>query len=66
MLSIIGLFVFVWSLRQGLLVENPVAACVIFAPGEVEQVDDPALSEKAQRSMQGAAAIEARVASGCS
>ncbi|MEO8155297.1 MAG: hypothetical protein ABI605_19695 [Rhizobacter sp.] len=34
-LSIIGLFVFVWSLRQGLLVENPVASSVIFAPGEI-------------------------------
>ena len=37
-LSIIGLFVFMWSLRQGLLVENPVAASVIFAPGEVGQI----------------------------
>ena len=75
-LSIIGLFVFVWSMRQGLLVENPVAASVIFAPGEVGKVDDPALSATAQHSMQGAArapdapavavdaaAIEARVAS---
>ncbi len=56
-LSIIGLFVFVWSLRQGLLVENPVAASVIFAPGEVGKVDDPALTEKAQRSMQGAVTV---------
>ena len=54
-LSIIGLFVFVWSLRQGLLVENPVAASVIFAPGEIGKVDDPALSANAQHSMQGAA-----------
>ena len=72
-LSIIGLLVFLWSLRRGLLVENPVAASVIFAPGEVGTVDDPALSTTAQQSMQRAAglhdarqadvdAIEARVA----
>jgi cytochrome c oxidase cbb3-type subunit 1 len=65
--------VFLWSLRKGLLVENPAAASVIFAPGEVGKVDDPALSTTAQQSMQGAAgshdarpanvdAIEARVA----
>ena len=35
MLSIIGLFVFIWSMRRGLLVENPTAASVIFARGEI-------------------------------
>ena len=54
LLSIIGLFVFIWSLRKGLLVENPVAASVIFAHGEIGQVDDPALREAAQNSMQQA------------
>ena len=39
LLSIIGLFVFIWSLRKGLLVENPGAASVIFARGEIDQVD---------------------------
>ena len=39
-LSIIGLFVFIWSLRQGLLVENPKAASIIFAHGEVGRVDE--------------------------
>src|SRR5436190_15056959 len=53
-LSIIGLFAFIWSLRQGLLVENPRAASVIFARGEIGQVDDPALPAKEQDSMQGA------------
>ena len=43
LLSILGLFVFVWSLRKGLLKENPYDASVIFARGEVGQVDDPAL-----------------------
>ncbi|WBY03817.1 cbb3-type cytochrome c oxidase subunit I [Ramlibacter tataouinensis] len=55
LLSIIGLFVFIWSLRQGLLVENPTAASVIFARGEVGRVDDPALREEGQRSLQQAA-----------
>ena len=54
-LSIIGLFVFIWSLRKGLLVENPAAASVIFARGEIGQVDDPALAEGGRHSMQQAA-----------
>jgi cytochrome c oxidase cbb3-type subunit 1 len=55
-LSIIGLFVFIWSLRKGLLIENPAAASVIFARGEIGRVDDPALATDAQHSMQQAAA----------
>ena len=55
-LSIIGLFVFIWSLRKGLLVENPAAASVIFARGEIGRVDDPALADAGQHSMQEAAA----------
>ena len=54
LLSILGLFVFVWSLRKGLLKENPYDASVIFARGEVGQVDDPALPHGAQKSMQQA------------
>ena len=54
LLSIIGLFVFIWSLRKGLLHENPVAASVIFARGEIGQVDDPALAEVEQDVMQHA------------
>ena len=55
LLSIIGLFVFIWSMRHGLLVENPMAASVIFARGEIGKVDDPALGDAAQDSMQAAA-----------
>src|SRR5262249_10888094 len=55
-LSIIGLFVFIWSMREGLLVENPKAASIIFARGEIGKVDDPALGDAAQGSMQAAAA----------
>ena len=49
LLSIIGLFVFIWSMRKGLLVENPKAASVIFARGEIGKVDDPALDAAAAR-----------------
>ncbi len=55
-LSLIGLFAFIWSLRHGLLVENPRAASVIFAPGEIGRIDDPALAAPEQASMQGAVA----------
>lgn len=54
-LSIIGLFVFIWSMRRGLLIENPKAASVIFARGEIGKVDDPALAGAAQDLMQAAA-----------
>jgi cytochrome c oxidase cbb3-type subunit 1 len=60
-LSIMGLFVFIWSLRQGLLVENPAAASVIFARGEVGRVDDPALADADHRSLQQAATPGAAV-----
>jgi cytochrome c oxidase cbb3-type subunit 1 len=54
LLSIAGLFAFIWSLRKGLLVENPTAASVIFARGEVGRVDDPALRHDAHASLQHA------------
>jgi cytochrome c oxidase cbb3-type subunit 1 len=65
LLSLLGLFVFIWSLRKGLLVENPAAASVIFAPGELGKVDDPTLSLHARQAMEEAAdahAPEAREA----
>ena len=55
LLSIIGLFAFIWSMRQGLLVENPKAASMIFADGEVGQVDDPAAAMRAHNALQRAA-----------
>ena len=55
-LSVIGLLVFVWSMRKGLLVENPKAASVIFARGEIGQVDDPALRGAGRAELQAAAA----------
>ncbi|HLU76429.1 MAG TPA: cbb3-type cytochrome c oxidase subunit I [Burkholderiales bacterium] len=58
LLSIIGLFVFIWSMRKGLLIENPRAASLIFAKGEIGRVDDPALAAGEHERMQ-AAAVEA-------
>ena len=55
LLSIMGLFVFIWSMRKGLLVENPRAASVIFARGEIGQADDPALHEAGRAHLQAAA-----------
>ncbi|SEB25954.1 cbb3-type cytochrome c oxidase subunit I [Variovorax sp. YR216] len=52
LLSIIGLFVFIWSMRRGLLIENPRGASVIFARGEIGKIDDPALDGDARDSMQ--------------
>ncbi len=51
-LSILGLFAFIWSLRKGLLVENPRAASVIFDPGEIGRADDPALRAPARQTLQ--------------
>ena len=56
LLSILGLFVFIWSLRKGLLVENPKAASAIFAQGEIGHIDDPALGNADQQRFQAAAA----------
>lgn len=63
LLSVIGLFAFIWSLRKGLLVENPGAASVIFARGEIGRIDDPSLDDRAQGAMQAAAPPAAEPAS---
>jgi cytochrome c oxidase cbb3-type subunit 1 len=52
LLSLIGLFVFIWSMGKGLLIENPTAASVIFAPGEIGKVEDPALDDAARATLQ--------------
>ena len=55
LLSIMGLFAFIWSLRKGLLVENPAGASVIFARGEIGRIDDPSLDAHTETAMQAAA-----------
>jgi cytochrome c oxidase cbb3-type subunit 1 len=42
LLSIAGLFAFIWSLRRGLFDQDSNGADVIFARGEIGRVDDPA------------------------
>lgn len=46
---------FHWSMRKGLLVENPKAASVIFARGELGKVGDPALRSAGEAQLQAAA-----------
>ena len=53
-LSLIGLFAFMWSMRKGLLVENPRAAGTIFAPDEVGKADDPSLTKSGEQLLQQA------------
>lgn len=47
-ISITGLFVFIWSLRKKFFDENPAAAKVIFSEGEIGSVEEPA-ANPAQR-----------------
>ena len=58
LLSIIGLFAFIWSMRKGLLLENPRAASAIFARGEIGRADDPALQRSDQRLQQAITAAQ--------
>ncbi len=59
LLSIMGLFAFIWSLRKGFLVENPAGASVIFARGEIGRIDDPSLDAHTETAMQAAAVPDA-------
>ncbi|MBS7350882.1 MAG: cbb3-type cytochrome c oxidase subunit I [Comamonas sp.] len=60
LLSLIGLFAFMWSMRKGLLVENPGAASAIFVPSEVGQADDPSLTAHDRQRMQQALDLSRR------
>ncbi len=54
-LSITGLFVFIWSLRKKLFDNNPAAANVIFSAGEIGRVEEPAASAAQRSGLQQAA-----------
>lgn len=41
-ISVAGLFAFIWSLRKGLFAQEAIGATVIFAPEEIGRFDDPA------------------------
>src|SRR5690606_142384 len=51
-LSVTGLFVFIWSLRKHLFDDNPAAANVIFLDGEIGKVEEPAATQAQHRVLQ--------------
>lgn len=53
-LSVTGLFVFIWSLRNKLFDDNPAAANVIFSDGEIGLVEDPGSTEAQRIQLQSA------------
>ncbi|WP_284618679.1 cbb3-type cytochrome c oxidase subunit I [Aquabacterium humicola] len=53
-LSVVALMVFIWTQRAGLFDRETPAADVIFARGEVGQVEEPAAAPAAARSLQAA------------
>jgi cytochrome c oxidase cbb3-type subunit 1 len=56
-LSITGLFVFIWSLRKRFFDSDPAAAKVIFAEGEIGRVEEPAASPSQRAGLQGSAEL---------
>lgn len=55
LISVLGLFLFLWAQMNGLMRAGPDAAEVIFAEGEVGQTEDPALSASHRAALQQAA-----------
>ena len=52
LISVLGLFMFIWAQMNGLMRAGPDASEVIFAKGEVGLVEDPSLSLMAQAALQ--------------
>ena len=52
LISVLGLFLFIWAQMNGLMHAGPDAAEVIFAKGEVGLVEDPSLAHGAQAALQ--------------
>ena len=53
-LSFVALIVFIWSQRKGLFDRSSKGAEVIFAPGEIGHIEEPAGDRAAQARLQGA------------
>src|SRR5688572_7814133 len=51
-ISILGLFVFIWSLRKGGGQSRPSGGRVIFEPGEVGHIEDPSADRAKRRALQ--------------
>ena len=52
LISVLGLFVFLWAQSKGLLEAGPRAAEVIFAPDEVGTIEDPSASDTSRLALQ--------------
>lgn len=52
-LSIVGLFAFIWSLRKGMFDADSSGARTIFSPGEVGRSEEPAADREQQHRLQG-------------
>src|SRR6202521_4614139 len=52
LISVFGLFMFIWALTQGLMRAGPDAAQVIFEKGEVGGVEEPSVSSRQRDSLQ--------------
>ncbi|NYT35739.1 hypothetical protein ERD78_02555 [Allopusillimonas soli] len=50
--SVTGLFVFIWSLRHHLFDDNPEAANVIFNEGEIGRIEEPSATPAQQAALQ--------------
>ena len=52
LISVLGLFLFIWAQMNNLMHAGPDASEVIFAKGEVGLVEDPSLAHAAQAALQ--------------
>ena len=53
-ISFVALVIFIWSQRIGLFDRTSTGAEVIFAPGEIGRIEEPAGTASTQRALQGA------------
>lgn len=66
LLSIAGLFVFIWSLRKGLFDSDVSGARTIFSPGEIGQPEEPSASAAQRRELEHVAVRHAEAPAGAS
>ncbi|QBR03905.1 hypothetical protein E1956_42330 [Paraburkholderia pallida] len=57
LISVLGLFLFIWALGQGLMRAGPEAAQIIFESGEAGQVEEPAGSDAQRMALQELASL---------
>ncbi len=64
LLSITGLFAFIWSLRKGLFDIESTGARTIFSSGEIGLPEEPSASAEQRRRLEEVAAVHAQTANG--